>query len=184
VNEPTTDGETATPAAVGRRRLVLLGVIAAAVLAVDQLSKAWAVAALSGGRSIPLIDSLLELRLVRNPGAAFSMGESLTWAFTLLSAAVVVAVVFLARRVRSTTWAVVLGLLLAGAAGNLVDRLFRPPGFGQGHVVDFIDYAGQFVGNVADVAIVLATVALVVTVLRGTSLDGTPGRMRTEPDED
>src|SRR5918998_438862 len=50
-------------------------------------------------------------------------------------------------------WAVALGMLLGGAVGNLADRLAREPGFGRGHVVDFLDYAGFFVGNVADIAI-------------------------------
>jgi signal peptidase II len=100
------------------------------------------------------------------------MGESFTPVFTLLSAGVVVAGGVTARRVRAATWAGVLGMLLAGAAGNLADRLFRPPGVGRGQVVDFIDYGGRFVGNVADIAIVLATVAMVITVLRGVALDG------------
>jgi signal peptidase II len=172
VTEPAADELSAAPSAPPRRRLTLLLVVAAVILAVDQLTKIWAVEALAGGRAISLLGSFLELRLVRNAGAAFSMGESLTWAFTILSTAVVVAVLVVARRVYSTTWALVLGALLAGAAGNLADRLFRPPGVGQGHVVDFIDYAGRFVGNVADIAIVLAAIAMVVTVLRGTSLDG------------
>ncbi|MDR2567409.1 MAG: signal peptidase II [Bifidobacteriaceae bacterium] len=173
MTEPVAEKDPiAEPQIQPRRRLGMLLAIAVAILAADQLTKAWAVDALASGRTIPLLGSLLNLHLVANPGAAFSMFESLTWVFTILSSVVVVAVVLIARRVRSTIWAVVLGMLLAGAAGNLGDRLFRPPGIGQGHVVDFIDYAGLFVGNVADIAIVLATVAMVVTVLRGTALDG------------
>jgi signal peptidase II len=92
--------------------------------------------------------------------------------FTALSTIVVIAVTVVARRVHSAVWALTLGLLLGGAAGNLCDRLVRPPGPGRGYVVDFIDYAGHFVGNVADIAIVLATVGMVLAVLRGISLDG------------
>ncbi|MDR0592859.1 MAG: signal peptidase II [Bifidobacteriaceae bacterium] len=156
-----------------RRQLIWLVGVAAAVLAIDQLTKAWAVGALGGGRAICLLGSFLQLHLVRNPGAAFSLGESFTIAFTALAAGVAVAVIVIARRVRSRVWAVVLGLLLGGAVGNLADRLFRPPGPGAGHVVDFIDYAGLFVGNVADIAIVLAALVMILTVLRGVSLDGT-----------
>ncbi|MDR1441932.1 MAG: signal peptidase II [Bifidobacteriaceae bacterium] len=172
MDEPAgVDGPIEPVARFGRQTLVLLGV-AAVGLIIDQLTKAWAVGALSGGRSITLIDSLLTLRLVRNPGAAFSMGESMTWVFTILSAAVLVGVIWFSRRVRSRSWTLTLGLLAAGAAGNLGDRLFRPPAVGRGHVVDFIDYAGKFVGNVADIAIVLATIAIVITVLRGIPIDG------------
>jgi signal peptidase II len=157
-----------------RRQFGWLFALASLVVVVDQLSKLWAVSALSGpGQTISLLDSWLELRLVRNAGAAFSMGESFTWVFTVLSAVVVVAVVATVGRVRSIAWALILGLLLGGATGNLADRLFRPPGPGRGHVVDFIDYAGRFVGNVADIAIVLAMVAMVTAVLRGVPLDGT-----------
>ncbi|MDR1187478.1 MAG: signal peptidase II, partial [Bifidobacteriaceae bacterium] len=148
---PGAGPSVATPDRRFHRQIVILAAVASGVLALDQITKAWAVAALAEGRTVSLIGSFLELRLVRNPGAAFSMGESLTWAFTILSTAVVVAVVAIARRVKSTPWAVILGLLLAGAAGNLADRIFRPPAPGRGHVVDFIDYAGRFVGNVADI---------------------------------
>jgi signal peptidase II len=145
---------------------------AGVALVLDQVTKVFAVRELAGARTIPLVGHWLQLRLVRNPGAAFSMGESLTWVFTVLAAVVVVGVVVVARRVRSRAWAFTLGLLVACAAGNLADRRFRDPGFGRGHVVDFIDYAGRFVGNVADVAIVAAMCLMVVGVVRGVSLDG------------
>jgi signal peptidase II len=152
--------------------LAAIWVMAATVLVIDQATKALAVSHLGGGQVVPLVSGLLELRLVRNPGAAFSLGQSLTWVFTILAVAVVVGVGWISRRVQTRAWALTLGLLLAGAAGNLADRLFRPPGFGRGHVVDFIDYAGQFVGNVADIAIVGAMVLMVVGVIRGVGLDG------------
>jgi signal peptidase II len=76
------------------------------------------------------------------------------------------------RRLGSRGWAVALGMLLGGAVGNLADRLAREPGFGRGHVVDFLDYAGFFVGNVADIAIVAAAALIVLLSLRGVGLDG------------
>jgi signal peptidase II len=145
---------------------VLFGV-AAVVLAVDQLTKAWALDALGSGRVIRLIGNWLTLRLVFNSGAALSLGSSMTWAFTILALGVAVGVMFYARRVKGTALAATLGLLLAGAGGNLVDRLARAPSFGQGHVVDFIGYGNLFVGNVADIAIVLAMILMVFGVLRG-----------------
>jgi signal peptidase II len=132
-----------------------------------------ALAKLGRGQVVEVVDHWLQFRLVRNAGAAFSLGESLTWAFTILAAVVVVGVALVARRVTNRGWAFALGLLVAGAAGNLSDRLFRQPGFGRGHVIDFIDYAGRFVGNVADIAIVAAMVMVVVAAVRGVGFDGT-----------
>lgn len=149
---------------------------AVAVLAADQLTKIWAVAYLTGAGRTDVIGDLLGLVLVRNPGAAFSLATGQTWIFTIVAGLVIAVVVRVSRRLASTAWAVALGLVLGGAVGNLVDRLVRSPGLFRGHVVDFIDYGGRFVGNVADIAIVAAAILIVVLSLRGTELDGSrPG---------
>ncbi|MEV7327557.1 signal peptidase II [Micromonospora sp. NPDC093244] len=145
-------------------------IIAAVVLAVDQATKFWAESALSDGQAVSLVGDLLQLRLVYNPGAAFSIGSSYTWIFGLTAAAAVVAVTVVARRVTSRQWAVALGLVLGGAATHLLDRLFREPGFARGHVVDFIDYAGFFIGNVADIALVVGVGIVLLLNLRGVPL--------------
>lgn len=171
----STDPAGAAPRAGGRPALalVLLTGIAVGVLALDQATKALAVHYLAvGDERVDLLGSLLGLRLLYNPGAAFSLGTGMTWLLTAVAAGVVVVVVRMARRIRSTAWAVALGLLLGGALGNLVDRLVREPGVGRGHVVDFIAYADWFVGNVADIAIVAAAALVVLLGLRGTGLDG------------
>ena len=156
----------------GRARLLgLAAVIVLAGLALDQVSKAWAIANLDVPR--PIIGELLQFRLLYNPGAAFSIGESVTWLYTAVAAAVSVGILLVLPRVRNLWWLVTLSVLLAGALGNLADRLFRPPSFGHGHVIDFIDY-GPFVGNVADIWIVGAAVVLVVLNLRGVPADGRP----------
>ncbi len=165
-----------TPAPVptgGRRRLyaVLLG-LAAATLLVDQLTKVWALASLTPGEPVDLVGSALRLNLIRNPGAAFSLGDGSTWILTVISVTILVWVSVSARKVGTMSWAVALGLLLGGALGNLVDRFFRPPGPGRGHVVDFIDYFGWFVGNVADIAIVVAAGLIMVLTFRGVPLSG------------
>jgi signal peptidase II len=159
-----------------RRRLGVLFAVAVLVLAVDQVTKALAVAHLSSGRPVVLVGDLLQLRLIRNPGAAFSLATGMTWVLTVVAAAVVVVVIRSARRLRSVPWALALGLLLGGALGNLVDRLLREPGVGRGHVVDFIAYGHLFIGNVADIAIVVAGVAMVLFTLRGLQVDGTVHR--------
>nr|WP_257910360.1 signal peptidase II [Janibacter limosus] len=69
-------------------------------------------------------------------------------------------------------WAVALGLLLGGSLGNLVDRFFRDPGPLRGRVVDFIDYGGLFVGNIADIAIVAGACLLIWLVFSNVGPDG------------
>ncbi|HEY9522387.1 MAG TPA: signal peptidase II, partial [Thermopolyspora sp.] len=84
-------------------------------------------------------------------------------------------ILYVGRRLRSPAWAVVLGAMLGGATSHLLDRLFRAPGFAQGQVVDFIDYGGWFVGNVADIALTGGAVLLMLLSLRGVPLGGVTG---------
>lgn len=170
---PGTSLNDVSPSAPARRGLLLaLTGVAAVVYGVDQLTKALAVARLQPGDPRPLVGELLQLHLIRNAGAAFSMATGVTWVLTVVALVVVIVVVRSARRLGSVAWAVTLGLLLGGAVGNLTDRLLRSPGFGRGHVIDFIDYAGLFIGNVADIAIVVAALGVAVQALRGVGLDG------------
>ncbi len=155
-----------------RTHVLLLVCCAAVVYVVDQATKAWAVEALAYRPPSPLLGTFVQLYLVRNPGAAFSLGTGSTWLLTLLAVAVLVGIVRTSRRLGSAGWAVAFGLVLGGALGNLTDRLLRAPGVGRGHVVDFLDYNGWFVGNVADIAIVSAAVLIAVQALRGVGVDG------------
>ena len=151
--------------ATGRPRQSLVWVVlavAALALALDLWSKAWALSALSGGEPRPLIGHFIQLQLIHNPGAAFSLGAGSTWIFTVLATVILVAILWYSTKVTEPLLAVLLGLLAGGAAGNLWDRLTRPPGFGRGHVVDFINYDDWFIGNVADIWIVLAAILMVV----------------------
>ena len=165
----------ATPAR--RRTLVTtLVVLAAVVLAVDQLTKQLALDHLTEGVRRPVLGDLLGIQLLFNPGAALGLATGTTWLLTLVAVAVVVVIVRAARRLGSRGWTVALGLLLGGAVGNLVDRMIREPGVARGHVVDFIAYGDLFVGNVADIAIVAAAGLLMLLSLRGVRLDGTRER--------
>ncbi len=150
--------------------------MAVVAYAADQASKAWAVATLTDQPSRSLVGSFLRLDLIRNPGAAFSLGTGNTWLLTVIAAIVLVVVIRTSRKIGSVGWAWALGLLLGGALGNLTDRLVREPGIGRGHVVDFIDYNGWFIGNVADVAIVGAAVLIALLAFRGIGVDGTRER--------
>ena len=162
--------------------------VATAGLVTDVVTKVVAVDRLDPGAGVEVLGGCLTLRLIRNPGAAFSQGESLTWVFGLAAAAVLVFVVTrLVPRLRHRGWAVALGLLVAGVSGNLVDRLFRAPGPLRGHVVDFLQLPHWPIFNVADMCITTAAVLIVFwSLLRNTGLDGTragapPGAGREPP---
>jgi signal peptidase II len=164
------------PVPPGRQRrltTVLLG-LALVVLVIDQGTKVWALNSLTPGEKVDLIGSFISLNLIRNPGAAFSIGDGATWILTIVSLAILGWVLVAARKVGTMAWAVALGLLLGGAVGNLGDRFFREPGPGRGHVVDFIDYFGWFIGNVADIAIVVGAGIIMVLAYRGTPVSGPP----------
>ena len=169
------DPTAATPASRAPRRLLVgLFALAAFVIAADQLSKWWAEANLGGGKNIPIIGDLLSFQLVYNPGAAFSLAEEYTWVLTIIAALAVVAITWYAWTVQSRAWAVALGMLLGGAITHLGDRLFREPGFARGHVVDFINYNGYFIGNIADIALVGGAVMIVVISIMGISAKPEP----------
>ena len=156
-----------------RLPVIVLWLVAIIVIVVDQASKQWALSALSDGRHTALFGRALGLVLVRNPGAAFSFATGQTWIFALIASCVVAIIIRVSRNLASGSWAVALGLVLGGAVGNLIDRLLREPGFLRGHVIDFIDYGGYFVGNVADIAIVAAAAGIIILSLGGWEIDGT-----------
>ncbi|MFP8907227.1 signal peptidase II [Streptomyces atacamensis] len=169
-------GGNAGPAPRGRRRIVELAIVAAVAYALDLISKIIVVEKLEGHDPIEVIGTWLRFQAVRNPGAAFGIGEALTIVFTVIAAAVIVVIVRIARKLYSTPWAIALGLLLGGALGNLTDRVFRSPGVFQGHVVDFIAPAHFAVFNLADSAIVCGGVLIVLLSFRGLDPDGTVHR--------
>src|SRR3954469_26031148 len=159
-----------------RRRGLLLVLVALVVLAADVITKVVVVATLEGERPVRILGGLIYLQLVRNPGAAFSMATGMTWVLSLIAIAVVVAIIWILPRLRSVGWAVGLGLVLAGALGNLSDRIFRAPGPLRGHVVDFISVFAPDgnvwpVFNVADSAICVGGALIVLLSLLGREYD-------------
>jgi signal peptidase II len=154
----------------------IIAILAVLVLAADQFAKYLAIENLPPERVVPVLGDFLQLYLIRNPGAAFSLGEGVTWIFTIALAAVAVAIVWIAvTRLRSRAWAIVLGLLLGGVLGNLTDRLFREPGFAVGHVVDYISTPWMMpaIYNIADMFIVTMMIGVAIIVLVGVRFDGT-----------
>ena len=167
--DENTDVEPASRAQPQRARWPLTAwalLIAVAVVLIDQGTKAWAEATLTEHERIPLIGDLMGLQLAYNPGAAFSFGEGSTWVFTLIAVAATVTAIVFAFRVRRPGWAIVIGALGGAAASHAGDRLFRQPGFAQGHVVDFLAYGNWFIGNIADIVIVTAAIAGALLMLR------------------
>jgi signal peptidase II len=148
--------------------------VAVAVIALDIISKTIVVATLSGGRTIRLLGGLVTLVESRNPGAAFSLGgPSETIVFTAIAVGVVIFIIRAARRIQSLAWAVALGLLLGGATGNLIDRIFRSPGVFRGWVVDWIEVPHWPVFNLADSAITCGGVLMVLLAIFGHGIEGT-----------
>ncbi|SEH97909.1 MULTISPECIES: signal peptidase II [unclassified Leifsonia] len=159
---------------------MILGVVALCVYLVDQTAKLLVVANLYEGQQFQVLGQLLQFHFVKNAGAAFSIGTGSTWIFSIVGVGVLGFVIWYAPRIRSTAWAVLFGLLLGGLLGNLTDRLFREPGFGVGHVVDFLQIPVlPAIFNLADVAIVSSMVLFLLLTLRGVGLDG-----RHAPDGD
>lgn len=157
-----------------KNALILLAGAATAILVLDQLAKWWVVTSLPEGVAVPVIGDFLQWHFVRNPGAAFSFAAGATWIFTIIAVVVGLTIVWLSRRIGSVLWALFLGLLLGGTLGNLSDRLFRQPGFPQGHVVDFISTPWMMpaIYNIADMAIVSSMAIFILVTIRGVSLDG------------
>jgi signal peptidase II len=154
------------------RHLALFAAIALTAYAVDVLSKVLAVEKLTDRPDVKVLGDLFVLHLVRNPGAAFSTGTAYTEVFTVVAICAVLTIAWFARKVRSAVWAVALGLLMAGVAGNLTDRLVREPGPLRGHVIDFFMLPHWPVFNVADICIDVAAALILVQVYRGVRLDG------------
>ncbi len=155
--------------------------MAALIYGADQITKLWVVAELPLGQQFPVIPGLLWWQHIRNSGAAFSLGSDYTWIFTVVMAVVVVYIAFILRKVQHPLWAVGLGLVLGGAAGNLTDRLFREPSFGQGHVVDFIAVPNFAIFNLADCGVVVGIAVIMVLILGDRDLAQPTRRRGVEP---
>lgn len=168
------------------RRLVLAtSVLAVFALVLDQFTKRIVESSMYEGQVVDVFAPLLRWYYIKNSGAAFSMGEGYTWIFSIIQAAVLLYVaVFLVRKIRVWPWALALGGLMGGVAGNLTDRLFRPPSFGQGHVVDFIALPNFAIFNIADMFIVCSMIGICLLLFTGRELDGSRSVAKKKPEQD
>lgn len=142
-----------------------------ALFAIDQGTKAWALANLKPYEGKPFLGEILKLYLVWNDSAAFSISLGATWVFTIISSVATLVILWLLFRTKENSWKWTLAILLAGVVGNLADRLFREPGFPIGKVVDFLQLPFNFpVFNVADICISGSMTFVVILVMRGIKL--------------
>jgi signal peptidase II len=164
----------------------LVAATAGIALIADQVTKHFATELLERGEAVRLLGGLVYLSLVRNSGAAFSLGSDYTWIFPLITLVVIGWICWMTRRLRSLPWALALGLVLGGALGNLGDRLFRAPGPFLGHVVDMISlfapYGEKFaVFNVADSCLSVGVCLAVLLELTNRGRDGSRTPQRAAP---
>lgn len=161
------------------RFLLLYVAVGLGIVVVDTITKVIAVANLAPGESVTVIPDVVYLFLTRNSGAAFSLATDFTWLLTSLAIVVVIAITWYTfKKLASKPWAIGMGLIVGGAMGNLVDRLFREPGFMHGHVVDFVSVfnengRGFPVFNVADSSLVIGVGLVILLELTGRRIDGT-----------
>jgi signal peptidase II len=172
-----------TPATVtavgGRARAVTTMILTSlVVLTADILVKVWMVASMEDHAPVRLLGGAVYLVVTRNSGAAFSIGTQHTYLFPLITLAVLTWISFMALRLRSMPWAVALGLVMGGALGNFIDRIFRAPGFFVGEVVDYLALFAPSsrwfpIFNLADSALSVGVVLALILVLTNRHHDGT-----------
>jgi len=158
------------------RTLLFLG-IGVFLVFLDQLTKELAIAELSDGSVMPVLGEVLRFRLAYNDAAAFSLGVGQTWVLAIIASCAVLALLWFGPKAKNVTWTIIAGLVLGGAAGNLVDRLTRAPGFLNGHVVDFIAIPFNFpIFNLADTFLVVGVSLAMLRTLMGDELGGKVGK--------
>jgi signal peptidase II len=147
--------------------------VAIGVITLDILTKALALRFLEIYEPVPVLPGILNFTLAFNDRAAFSLGGANTWVFTLLAALACLFLLWFGPKFKTKNWLILGGLALGGVGGNLIDRLFRDPGFPNGHVVDFIQIPFNFpIFNIADMAISSAAFLIALKVVRGDKFGG------------
>jgi len=139
--------------------------ISAVIVLLDQVSKAWALIDLADGRIIHVIWTM-QFNLTYNRGMAFSRGTGIGPIIGVIGLVVVVLLLLSLRRADNALTRVATGLIIGGALGNILDRLFRGSGWMRGAVVDFIDFQWWPVFNIADMAIMIGAATMMVAMLK------------------
>jgi signal peptidase II len=168
----TSDGSDPDHRPGSSRYRLLFAAVAVTAYLVDLVTKLLAVRHLTPGDPVDVLGGFLRLDLVRNPGAAFSTGTSYTLILSVIALVAAAVVVRFGRRLGDRTWAIALGMLLAGVCGNLTDRVFRDPGVLRGHVIDFFELPHWPVFNVADMLIDVGVALIIIQTWRGIGITG------------
>lgn len=162
--------------AVNKRRSLFFS-IAFLIILVDQITKEMAIFFLSEGTSVPFIGEIIRFRLVYNDSAAFSLSFGATWILSIFSIVAVLGLLWYGPKAKTTTWSVIAGLVMGGAAGNGIDRVLREPSAFSGHVVDFIQIPFNFpIFNLADSFLVIGVALMIYRTLRGDQIGGGVGK--------
>ncbi len=153
-----------------RHPLALALSVSAVIVVVDQLTKHWAVQRLGDGEEIHVLWTL-QFNLAYNSGMAFSRGRGLGPLIGVVAVVVVGVLAVGAARIESTVARFAAGLLIGGAIGNLLDRLFREDGWLRGRVIDFIDPQWFPIFNVADMGITIGAILFLLATLHQARVD-------------
>lgn len=179
-SRPSAETADSRPARSTSRVIPWALVVLVGVVVLDQVTK-WAVVEFLEPRtSYPVLGEFARLYLIRNSGAAFSMGESATPVFAVIQLLAALLCVVLAFRVRNPWTIAAVGMIGGGAAGNFIDRVFRDPGGLHGHVVDFISIGDFAIFNVADSGI---TVGVIVYLIYGLFIEPKQQKEEAEQEE-
>ncbi len=177
--EPSTEALPHSSTRISLRILLTLALVAVTAYGLDQLTKILITQNLREGQQVEVLGQVLQFHFVKNSGAAFSLASGSTWIFSIVATGVTAFILWYATRIRSFSWAILFGMLLGGTVGNLTDRLFREPGFGLGHVIDFLQVWGfPAIFNVADSFIVASMGLFIILSLRGVGIDGRRAKTR------
>jgi signal peptidase II len=190
-SHPAIADRVETPTRPSPLAVAVLAAVPVLVVVLDQIVKQLSLTHLTGSAPVRLLGGAIYLNLTRNSGAAFSMGGNYTYVFPVIAVLVIGGIVWLSRRLRSVGWAVSFGLIVGGAIGNLVDRLFRAPGVFRGQVVDMISlfdpdgraYPIPAIFNVADSALFCGVVLAIILEFTGRRRDGTRNSARLTRDQ-
>lgn len=150
------------------KRTVWFFGLAILVATLDQVIKWSVLASFKPFEIRPVLGEILQLTLVFNDSAAFSLGFGATWVLAITSSLAAIGLIATHRKLNSQTWVVMAGVLLGGVVGNLIDRFAQSPGFGSGPVVDYLKIPFNFpIFNLADIAIVVTISLTVLRIMRG-----------------
>jgi signal peptidase II len=158
---------------VTKQNTVLVYGLGLVALLLDQVTKFAAEAFLKDGSVVQVIGTLLQFRLAYNDGAAFSLNFGGTWVLPAISSVAVLVLLWFGPKAKTKSWAIIAALVLGGAAGNWVDRVFKDPGFFAGHVVDFLQIPFNFpIFNLADSFLVIGVGLAILRTLKGDEIGG------------